>query len=164
VARRRDAVTVSPGPCVSGPLVSGPLVFGGAPIGGLYAPVSHEAAARTLAAAWEAGIRAFDTAPHYGVGVSERRLGSFLAGRRRGEFTVCTKVGRRLVPAAGDVQGEDGFYDIPPLTRVRDYSRDGVRRSLEESLGRLGLDRVDIALVHDPDDVSGGTHTGRVVG
>jgi D-threo-aldose 1-dehydrogenase len=110
---------------IPGSLVCGPLVFGGAPIGGLYAPVSDEAAAGTLAAAWDAGIRAFDTAPHYGVGVSERRLGSFLAGCPRDEFTVCTKVGRRLVPAAGDVQGEDGFYDIPPLSRVRDYSRDG---------------------------------------
>jgi D-threo-aldose 1-dehydrogenase len=109
-------------------------------------------AAATLAAAWAAGIRAFDTAPHYGVGVSERRLGSFLAGYPRDEFTVSTKVGRLLVPAAGDVQGEDGFYGIPPLTRVRDYSRDGVRRSLAESLERLGLDRVDIALIHDPDD------------
>ena len=83
-------------------------MFGGAPIGGLYAPVSDEAAAGTLAAAWDAGIRAFDTAPHYGVGVSERRFGAFLAGRPRDEFTVCTKVGRRLVPAAGDVQGEEG--------------------------------------------------------
>jgi D-threo-aldose 1-dehydrogenase len=146
-------VTVDSGPSVSGPLVFGPLVFGGAPIGGLYAPVSDEAAAGTLAAAWDAGIRAFDTAPHYGVGVSERRIGEFLAGRPRDEFTVCTKVGRRLVPAAGDVQGEESFYDIPPLTRVRDYTQDGVRRSLEESLGRLGLDRVDIALIHDPDDV-----------
>jgi D-threo-aldose 1-dehydrogenase len=134
-------------------VIPGSLVFGGAPIGGLYAPVSDEAAARTLAAAWDAGIRAFDTAPHYGVGVSERRIGEFLAGRPRDEFTVCTKVGRRLVPAAGNVQGEEGFYGIPPLTRVRDYTRDGVRRSLEESLGRLGLDRVDILLIHDPDDV-----------
>jgi D-threo-aldose 1-dehydrogenase len=134
-------------------VIPGSLVFGGAPIGGLYAPVSDEAAARTLAAAWDAGIRAFDTAPHYGVGVSERRIGEFLAGRPRDEFTVCTKVGRRLVPAAGNVQGEEGFYGIPPLTRVRDYTRDGVRRSLEESLGRLGLDRVDIVLIHDPDDV-----------
>jgi D-threo-aldose 1-dehydrogenase len=126
-------------------------MFGGAPIGGLYAPVSAEAAAGTLAAAWDAGIRAFDTAPHYGVGASERRIGEFLAGRPRDEFTLCTKVGRRLVPA-GDVQGEEGFYGIPPLTRVRDYTRDGVRRGLEESLGRLGLDRVDIVLIHDPDD------------
>ena len=82
------------GPLVSGPLIFGPLIFGGAPIGGLYAPVSDEAAAGTLAAAWGAGIRAFDTTPHYGVGVSERRLGSFLGGRPRDEFTVCTKVGR----------------------------------------------------------------------
>jgi D-threo-aldose 1-dehydrogenase len=133
-------------------MIAGPLVFGGAPIGGLYAPVSDEAAAGTLAAAWDAGIRAFDTAPHYGAGLSERRIGNFLAGRPRDEFTVCTKVGRRLVPAVGDVQGDEGFYGIPPLTRVRDYSRDGVRRSLEESLDRLGLDRVDIALIHDPDD------------
>jgi D-threo-aldose 1-dehydrogenase len=140
------------GPLVSGPLVSGPLVFGGAPIGGLYTPVSDEAAAATLAAAWAAGIRAFDTAPHYGAGLSERRIGKFLAGRPRAGFTVCTKVGRRLVPADGDVQGAAGFYGTPPLTRVRDYSRDGMRRSLEESLQRLGLDRVDIALIHDPDD------------
>ena len=90
------------------PFMPGSVVFGGAPIGGLYAPVSDEAAAGTLAAAWEAGIRAFDTAPHYGVGVSERRLGSFLAGRRRGEFTVCTKVGRRLVPAAGTSRARRG--------------------------------------------------------
>jgi D-threo-aldose 1-dehydrogenase len=133
-------------------LVTGPFMFGAAPIAGLFTPVSEETAAATLAAAWAAGIRAFDTAPHYGVGVSERRLGSFLAGYPRDAFTVSTKVGRLLVPAAGDVQGEDGFYGIPPLTRVRDYSRDGVRRSLEESLERLGLDRVDIALIHDPDD------------
>jgi len=145
-------MTVDFGPS---PLVSGPLMFGGAPIGGLYAPVSEETAAATLAAAWDAGIRAFDTAPHYGVGVSERRIGEFLAGRPRNEFTVCTKVGRRLMPADGDVQGADGFYGTPPLSRVRDYSRDGVRRSLEESLDRLGLDRVDIALIHDPDNCMG---------
>ena len=129
-----------------------PFVFGGAPIGGLYAPVSDQAAAATLAAAWDAGIRAFDTAPHYGGGVSERRIGEFLPGRPRDSFTVCTKVGRLLVPAGGDVEGAEGFYGAPPLTRVRDYSRDGVRRSLEQSLGRLRLDRADIVLIHDPDD------------
>jgi D-threo-aldose 1-dehydrogenase len=129
-----------------------PLVFGGAPIGGLYAPVSDEDAGATLAAAWRAGIRAFDTAPHYGVGLSERRLGDFLAGRPRSEFVVSTKVGRRLVPASGPVDGVDGFYGTPALSRVRDYSRDGVLASLEDSLRRLRLDRVDIALIHDPDD------------
>jgi D-threo-aldose 1-dehydrogenase len=130
----------------------GPLVFGGAPIGGLYAPVSEEAAAGTLQAAWDAGIRAFDTAPHYGAGLSERRIGDFLAGRPRAEFAVCTKVGRLLVPAAGSVDGAEGFYGAPALSRVRDYSADGVRRSLEDSLRRLRLDRVDIALIHDPDE------------
>ena len=133
-------------------LGASPVVFGAAPVGGLYAPVSDEAAAETLQAAWAAGIRAFDTAPHYGAGLAERRLGEFLAGRPRDEFVVSTKVGRLLVPAAGDVDGAEGFYGTPPLTRIRDYSRDGVLRSLAESLGRLGLDRVDIALIHDPDD------------
>jgi D-threo-aldose 1-dehydrogenase len=134
--------------------VPGPLMFGGAPIGGLYAPVSDEAAAATLQAAWDAGIRAFDTAPHYGVGLSERRIGDFLAGRPRAEFVVSTKVGRRLVPAVGpgSADGVDDFYGTPELRRVRDYSADGARRSLEDSLRRLRLDRVDIALIHDPDD------------
>jgi D-threo-aldose 1-dehydrogenase len=133
-------------------LGAAPLIFGGAPIGGLYAPVGDEAAAATLAGAWAAGIRAFDTAPHYGAGLSERRIGEFLADRRRDEFAVCTKVGRLLVAASGDAEG---FYGTPPLTRVRDYSRDGVRRSLEQSLDRLGLDRADIVLIHDPDDFLG---------
>jgi D-threo-aldose 1-dehydrogenase len=132
----------------------GPLVFGGAPIGGLYAPVSDQAAAATLQAAWDAGIRAFDTAPHYGVGLSEQRIGDFLAERPRAEFAVSTKVGRRLVPAAGPgfADGADEFYGTPALGRVRDYSADGALRSLEDSLRRLRLDRVDVALIHDPDE------------
>jgi len=130
----------------------GSLVFGGAPIGGLYAPVSDGAAAATLQAAWDAGIRAFDTAPHYGVGLSERRIGDFLAGRPHAEFVVSTKVGRRLVPAAGPVDGVEQFYDTLALSRVRDYSADGTLRSLDDSLRRLRLDRADIALIHDPDD------------
>jgi D-threo-aldose 1-dehydrogenase len=128
------------------------MVFGGAPIAGLYAPVSEETAAQALEAAWAAGIRTFDTAPHYGVGLSERRIGAFLAGRPRAEFVLSTKVGRRLVAATGDVQGAEGFYGTPQLTRVRDYSRDGVLAALEDSLGRLRTDHVDIALIHDPDD------------
>jgi D-threo-aldose 1-dehydrogenase len=128
------------------------LVFGAASIAGLYEPVSDIDAAVTLAAAWDAGIRAFDTAPHYGVGLSERRLGDFLAGRPRHEFVVSTKVGRLLVPAAGQVEGADGFYGTPALSRVRDYSAGGVRRSLADSLDRLRLDRVDVALLHDPED------------
>ena len=132
----------------------GSLVFGGGPIGGLYAPVSDATAAATLQAAWDAGIRAFDTAPHYGVGLSEQRIGDFLAGRPREEFVVSTKVGRRLVAATGSgfADGADQFYGTPALSRVRDYSADGARRSLDDSLRRLRLDRVDIALIHDPDD------------
>jgi D-threo-aldose 1-dehydrogenase len=130
----------------------GPLMFGGAPIGGLYQAVSEETAAQTLQAAWQAGIRAFDTAPHYGVGLSERRIGDFLARMPREEFVVSTKVGRLLVPATGPVDGVQGFHGTPRLARVRDYSRDGVLRSLEDSLRRLRLDRVDIVLIHDPDD------------
>ncbi len=128
------------------------MVFGGAPIGGLYLPVRDDQAAAALEAAWAAGIRAFDTAPHYGAGLSEQRLGRFLAGRPRDEFILSTKVGRRLVPATGDMEGAEGFYGSPKLARVRDYSRDGTLAALEGSLRRLGTDRVDIALIHDPDD------------
>ena len=128
------------------------LVFGGAPIGGLFAPVDDDAAQATLEAAWDAGVRAFDTAPHYGVGLSERRIGRFLAGRPRGDYVLSTKVGRLLESADGDVDGAEGYFGTPQLSRVRDYSRDGVLASLEASLGRLGVDRIDIALIHDPDD------------
>ena len=135
------------------------LMFGGAPIAGLFAPVAEDRALATLRAAWAAGIRAFDTAPHYGAGLSERRLGAFLATRPRNEYLLCTKVGRLLVPATvdaadGDADGAGIFREAPGLARVRDYSRDGVRVSLEGSLERLGLDRIDIALIHDPDDHS----------
>jgi D-threo-aldose 1-dehydrogenase len=128
------------------------LVFGGAPIGGLFAPVSDADAAAALAAAWDCGVRAFDTAPHYGVGLSESRIGAFLRGVPRGDYVLSTKVGRLLVPTAGDVQGADAYFGTPPLTRVRDYSRDGVLASLDASLARLGTDRIDVALIHDPDE------------
>src|SRR5450755_4676786 len=107
-----------------------------------------------LEAAWACGIRAFDTAPHYGAGLSEQRLGEFLGGKPRHQFVISTKVGRRLVAAGADAQpeGAEGFYGAPRLRRVRDYSRDGVLASLQASLTRLGLDRIDIALIHDPDD------------
>jgi D-threo-aldose 1-dehydrogenase len=137
---------------IGGGLTVTRLMFGAAPIGGLFEPVSDETAQATLEAAWAAGVRGFDTAPHYGVGLSEQRLGAFLAGRPRGEYVLSTKVGRLLVPADGDVDGAEGFYGTPRLGRVRDYSRDGVLASLEASLSRLGTGRIDIALIHDPDD------------
>jgi D-threo-aldose 1-dehydrogenase len=128
----------------------GPLSFGGAPLGNLYTPLSDEAAAATLTAAWEHGIRTFDTAPMYGHGLSERRFGAALRERPRDEYVLSTKVGRLL--AAGGGGGTDGFAIPETHHVVWDFSRDGVHRSLAESLERLGLDRVDVALIHDPDD------------
>ncbi len=131
------------------------LGFGAAPIGNLHSAISDEDAATTVQAAWDCGIRYFDTAPHYGLGLSERRLGAALAGKPREEYVVSTKVGRLLArnpaPIGSDLRA-GGFAVSDTLTRVRDYSADGVRRSLESSLARLGLDRVDIVLIHDPED------------
>jgi D-threo-aldose 1-dehydrogenase len=111
------------------------LGLGCAPLGGLYTPVSEDDARATVDAAWDAGIRFFDVAPLYGEGRSEKRLGAALADRPRDEYVLSTKVGRLIT--GGEV--------------VFDFSRDGVLRSLEESLERLGLDRVDVLLVHDPE-------------
>ncbi|MFI6449956.1 aldo/keto reductase [Streptosporangium amethystogenes] len=127
--------------------------FGAAPIGNLFSEVGEDAARAAVDAAYEAGIRLFDTAPHYGLGLSERRLGAALADRPRDSYTLSTKVGRLLVPAEGPFGRDEQGFDVPAdLRRVWDFSRDGVRRSLEESLARLGLDTVDIVLIHDPDD------------
>ena len=130
------------------------LGFGTAPLAGLFTPVSDEQAAATLDAAWEAGFRYFDTAPHYGLGLAEQRLGAALAGRPRDEVVVSTKVGRLLVPnPGGENRLDDDGFAVPAVVRRRfDFSRDGVLRSLEESLTRLGLDRVDIVYLHDPDE------------
>ncbi|MEV3971400.1 aldo/keto reductase [Streptomyces sp. NPDC050698] len=131
------------------------LSFGAAGIGNLYRPVTAEAASAAVDAAWEAGIRTFDTAPHYGLGLSERRLGTALCERPRDTYTVSTKVGRLLEPNPRGGAGDDrahGFAVSDTHRRVWDFSADGVLRSLEASLDRLGLDRVDVALLHDPDD------------
>ncbi len=122
--------------------------LGTAPLGGLYESVSAEAARDTVDAAWALGIRCFDTAPLYGSGLAEQRLGQALAGRPRNAYTVSTKVGRVLRPGKANPE----FDGTPPLEPVFDYSREGVRRSLAESLERLQLDAVDIALLHDPED------------
>ncbi|MEU1195057.1 aldo/keto reductase [Streptomyces sp. NPDC005813] len=131
----------------------GALSFGGAAIAGLYTEVTEEQAYQAVDAAWECGIRSFDTAPHYGIGLSERRLGAALRDRPRATYTVSTKVGRRLEPT--DEGGDDlahGFAVPATHRRVWDFSADGVRRSLDASLERLGLDRVDVVYLHDPDD------------
>jgi D-threo-aldose 1-dehydrogenase len=126
------------------------LGVGLAPIAGLYQPVGESTAAATVEAAWEAGIRFFDTAPLYGAGLSERRAGAALRGRDRADYTLSTKVGRRLVRGTFEQPGmwTEGSGAEP----VDDYSAAGTRASHEESLERLGLDRVDVLHVHDPDD------------
>ncbi|WP_020524933.1 aldo/keto reductase [Catelliglobosispora koreensis] len=132
------------------------LGFGASGIGNLSYAQTDDAAAAAVESAWNHGIRLFDTAPHYGLGLSERRLGAALAGLPRAEFVVSTKVGRLLrpnpVPTGSDL--ERGGFDVPDdQTRVWDLTADGIRRSLEESLDRLKLDRVDIVYLHDPDHV-----------
>ncbi|KAA2266610.1 aldo/keto reductase [Solihabitans fulvus] len=131
------------------------LGLGTSPLGNLYTEVTDREARAVVDAAWEAGIRIFDTAPHYGLGLSERRLGAALKDRPREEFVVSTKVGRLLVPnpdGAGRLDDGDSFA-VPAIWRREwDFSADGVRRSLESSLDRLGLDRVDVVYLHDPDD------------
>lgn len=129
------------------------LGFGGAVIGNLYREVSEEAALAAVDAAWNLGIRYFDTAPHYGLGLAERRLGSALAGKDRDEWVLSTKVGRLLVPNEHRTGSDSAGFDVPDDLRRRwDFSRDGVLRSIEESLLRLGVNRLDIVFVHDPDD------------
>ncbi|MGW0559636.1 aldo/keto reductase [Streptomyces sp. NPDC003016] len=134
------------------------LSFGAAALGNLFTPVTDEDAASAVDAAWEAGIRYFDTAPHYGLGLSERRLGDALRDRPRDTYTLSTKVGRLLEEADGAVGsvgsvGPDAGFAVPAThRRVWDFSGDGVRRSVEDSLRRLGLDRVDVVYLHDPDD------------
>jgi D-threo-aldose 1-dehydrogenase len=140
------------------------LGFGAASIGGLFSAVSDGDAVRVVDHAWELGIRTFDVAPLYGYGAAERRVGRALADRTRDDYVLSTKVGRLIcpvdeIPTGADVDRqaldgrEDAFYvGTEPVRPVFDYSADGVRRSIDESLARLHLDRIDIALIHDPDD------------
>ena len=133
------------------------LALGCAQLGNLYEPRTDQQARAILDAAWNVGIRHFDTAPHYGLGLSERRLGGFLRDKPREEYTVSTKVGRLLVPdlgGAGQLDAE-GFAVPAAFRRVWDFSAAGIRASLDASLERLGLDRVDTVLIHDPE---GGEH------
>lgn len=127
----------------------GKLGMGGAPLGNLFEVVPEAEAEASLAAAWQAGIRHFDTAPHYGAGLSEHRMGRFLRGQAREDFVLSTKVGRRLVADPATPDFDQGFARPLPFRRVFDYSADGARRSIEDSLNRLGLARIDIVYIHD---------------
>jgi D-threo-aldose 1-dehydrogenase len=134
------------------------LGFGGAPLGNLYHAVSEADAQATLQAAWNAGIRYFDTAPLYGAGLSETRINHFLRGKPRDKYVISTKVGR-LIRACRPAErlGQGKFFDIPSRREIYDYSYEGVMRSLEDSLERLGLDSIDILFVHDIDVFNHGT-------
>ncbi len=128
------------------------LGFGAAPLGNLYRAISEDAAQGILARAWAGGVRYFDTAPLYGLGLSETRINHFLRGKRRDDYVISTKIGRHLRACAPDKR--DGFgkwFDVPARNEIFDYSYDGVMRSLDASLERLGMDRIDILYAHDLD-------------
>jgi len=132
----------------------GKLGYGVAQIGNLYREGTDENAFDAVDAAWDAGVRYFDTAPHYGLGLSEKRLGRALAARQREDYVISTKVGRELVPNpdyAGELDMGHDFAVPATLMRAPAYDYDGIRRSLESSLDRLGMDYVDIVYIHDPD-------------
>jgi D-threo-aldose 1-dehydrogenase len=128
------------------------LGFGAASLGNLFRETSDAEADEAVDTAWALGIRYFDTAPHYGLGLSERRLGRALRKYPRDEYVISTKVGRLLVPNERKTgRDRDGFLVPDDVVRVWDFSRDGVRSSMDASLERLGLDHVDILYAHDPD-------------
>jgi D-threo-aldose 1-dehydrogenase len=128
------------------------LGFGTAPLGNLYRALTEDEAQATLQAAWDAGLRYIDTAPLYGLGLSETRINHFLRGKSRDSYVVSTKVGRLLEACPPDQRtGIGKFFDTPSRREIYDYSHDGILRSVEDSLERLGIDRIDILFVHDID-------------
>jgi D-threo-aldose 1-dehydrogenase len=126
--------------------------LGGAPLAGLFTPVADAEAAATVQAAWDEGWRYFDTAPHYGLGLAEERLGAGLVGKPRDEYVLSSKVGRIIYEADTDATDDEGFAVTSRRRRRWDFSRDGVLQSIEDSLRRIGTDRLDVVFVHDPDD------------
>ncbi|MEO1549789.1 MAG: aldo/keto reductase [Pseudomonadota bacterium] len=126
------------------------LGFGTAPMGNLYRAITDEDARAILDAAWEGGVRYFDTAPLYGLGLSETRLNPFLRDKPRDEYVLSTKVGRLIQPCAPEFRAGIGkWFDVPQRREQFDYSYDGIMRSVEASFARLGVDRIDILYVHD---------------
>lgn len=128
------------------------LGFGTAPLGNLYRAISDQTADDILDRAWEAGVRYYDTAPLYGLGLSETRLNRFLRGKPRDAYVLSTKIGRLLTPATEETRdGHGKWFDVPARNEVYDYTYDGVMRSVEFSLERLGVSRIDILFAHDLD-------------
>ncbi|UUZ73765.1 aldo/keto reductase [Polaromonas sp. P1(28)-8] len=132
-------------------------------MGNLFSAVTDDDAQALVDAAWASGCRSFDTAPHYGHGLSERRLGDALRCHPRDDFVLSSKVGRVLVPDAGAPRAQHGYVDILPFRQVWDFSAAGTRRSVEDSLQRLGLSRLDVAYVHDPDAATHGERAPEVL-
>ena len=130
--------------------------LGGAPLGNLFRALSDDAAVAVVRHAYAAGARYFDTAPHYGHGRSERRFGDALREFARDDYLLSTKVGRLLEPRVDAPRDQHGYVDTLPFVQRYDYAADGVRRSLADSLHRLGLARVDIVYVHDIDRATHG--------
>ncbi len=134
------------------------LGFGGAPLGELFTRVTEEDANETMSACWEGGIRYYDTAPWYGRGQSEHRMGRFLYQKPRKDFILSTKIGRLLVPPVSGKAFDTGFWSGGlHFDTVFDYSYDGLMRSYEDSLQRLGMNQVDVLLIHDLDVRNQGT-------
>jgi len=126
------------------------LGFGTAPLGNLYKAISDDEARATLDAAWDGGVRYFDTAPLYGLGLSETRLNPFLRDKPRDEYLLSSKVGRLIQACAPEYRAGVGkWFDVPQRREQFDYSYDGVMRSFEHSFSRLGVGRIDILFVHD---------------
>lgn len=137
------------------------LGLGAAALAGLYDAVDAATATATLQTAWDLGLRSMDTAPFYGYTLSERRVGEFLAGRPRDGYVLSTKVGRIMQPDASVQPGSDGWAQPLPYRPVFDYSHDGILRSFDDSLQRLGTGRIDILLVHDIGRATHGEHHAR---
>jgi len=134
------------------------LGFGGAPLGNLYRPMTEKEARVMLDTVWACGCRYFDTAPLYGLGLSETRLNGFLRPKPRDSYLISTKVGRLLdVCKPHERSRQNAFFETPSRRERYDYSYDGVMRSLEFSLERLGLDTIDIVLAHDVDIATHGS-------
>ena len=132
------------------------LGLGGAPLGNLFKPMTDLEAQSILKLAWDDGCRSFDTAPHYGHGLSEKRLGEFLRQQDRNSFKLSSKVGRLLKPSSQVPREQFSYVDGLPYVQYWDFSRAGIRKSIEDSLTRLGLSRLDAVYVHDIDETTHG--------
>ncbi len=139
------------------------LGLGGAPLGNLFTVISEAQALALVQAAWVSGCRTYDTAPHYGNGLSEHRMGQVLRAKPRAEFVLSSKVGRLLLPDASAPRDQNSYVDVLPFTQRWDYSAQGVRRSIEDSLQRLGLASIDVAYIHDCDATVHGADYPRIL-